>query len=150
MSGHAEFFARCRAANPDIRQNGPDAVRGYGQDAAMSQLLLSLILSGEKTGTFTLPGETPGRDPVTGDLVLVTDHAGQPALVYEVLEVRRLGFLEVGPVELACEGTALREVEPWRALHRNYWRALLDRRGQTFDDTMEVLFQRFRVRYPHS
>jgi uncharacterized protein YhfF len=148
VNGHAAFFARCRAANPDIRQEAPDAVRGYGQDAAMSQILLSLILSGRKTGTFSLPGEGPGREPAAGDLVLVTDHGGQPALVYELLEVRRLPFLDVGPAELACEGPALRDVDAWRALHRDYWQRLLALRGERFDDAAEVLFQRFRVRFP--
>ena len=55
-----EFLQEARAALPG-QQIGAVKVRTYGNSAGMANTIISLILDGEKTGTFALASEFDGR-----------------------------------------------------------------------------------------
>jgi uncharacterized protein YhfF len=122
--------------------------RTFGNSAALADMLIGLIASGEKTGTFSLPAEfrdTPAAAPVVGDYYVVTRFDGRPALLYRVTEVETLPFAAIGERHVAVEGPTLREVEAWARYHWDYWTAVLARRGESPTPTMPIIFQRFTL-----
>lgn len=141
------FVAAARAALP-----GEDLsrfkIRNFGP---MGNVLVPLIASGEKTGTFALAEDfaaDPASAPATDDLYVVLDVAGHPALLYRILEAYTLPFGDIAHEHVQVEGKQARTVEAWRAIHWPYWGATLRARGRDVSMQTPVIFQRFRVLYP--
>ena len=141
------FLAGARAALP-----GEDLsrfkVRHFGP---MGNVLVPLIASGEKTGTFALAEDfaaDPAAAPATGDLYVVLDAEGRPALLYRILEAYTLPFGDIAHEHVQVEGRQARTVEAWRAIHWPYWGATLRARGRDVSMQTPVIFQRFSVLYP--
>ena len=151
MSATVEaFIAAARAALP---QEPIDRwqVRGFGNSAEMSNVLIDLIRRGEKTGTFALESEfatRPNDRPVAGACVVVTHFDGLPALLYRLTEVTPVAFEDIGAEHVAVEGPNARNVEVWRQIHWPYFGALLRARNQQPAPRMTILFQRFTLLYP--
>ncbi len=118
-----------------------------GNAPAISETLLRLVASGEKTGLFSRPQdlEATGGMPRVGDYVIFTDHADRPRCLVRIEECRLLKFREVGPDLTACESPAAHDVEVWRGIHRRYWTPALAAEGKSFDEDMPIVFQRFRL-----
>lgn len=143
------FWEAARAAVPELPASGYK-VRTFGRGADMSNTLLSLIASGEKTGTFALEAEfqrDPAARPIVGDHFVVIRHDGIPALVYRVTEVSTVPFSGIGPIHVAVEGPNARDVGVWRKIHWPYWGAMLKDWGLTPTEDMPVVFQRFKLLY---
>jgi uncharacterized protein YhfF len=141
------FLNEARAALPALKI-GKVQVRSFGGSAALGDTLIALIASGEKTGTFAMEAEfedAPQRRPVAGGLVVVTRFNGPPVLLYELTEVTRVAFRDIGPQHVAVEGPNARDVEVWRRIHWPYWGAMLQARGREPSLDMPVIFQRFNL-----
>lgn len=117
----------------------------------MADVLIKLIASGDKTGTFALAAEyqrNPAQRPVLGDYFVVTHFDGSPALVYRITEVATVPFRDIGAKHVAVEGPNARNVEVWRKIHWPYWGAMLRDWGLPPQEDMAVVFQRFELLYP--
>lgn len=138
------FIAAARAAQP----GEPIArwtVRTLGSSQAMFERLLPLILSGEKTGTFSL-----GEAPQVGEYCVITHFDGTPALLWRVTAVEVLPFDAISAAHVQVEGEALRDVEAWRQVHLAAWAAQLEGRSRAEIGATPVVAQRFVVIHPQA
>ncbi|MCU0759205.1 MAG: ASCH domain-containing protein [Steroidobacteraceae bacterium] len=145
-----EFVAAARAARPDL-QFDRYKVRTFGGSKAMADVIVPLILAGEKTGTFALAAEfesDPERAPRVGDWYVVTWFEGPPALLYRVTEVEVVPFEGIGERHVQVEGPSARDVKVWRDIHWPYWGGMMKQWGREPSMQMPVIFQRYEVVYP--
>lgn len=145
-----EFVAAARLVNPEAGI-GRVKVRTFGGSAAMANVIVPLILTGQKTGTFALASEfesDPAAAPRVGDDYVVTWFEGPPALLYRVTEVQLVPFEGISDEHVQVEGPNARNVEAWRRIHWDYWGGMLRRQGREPSMTMPVIFHRFKVLYP--
>ncbi len=143
-----EYWEACRRELPGATSDRGYRVKRFGSDPAMSRLLLDLIRSGQKTGTFALDWEfeaCPEERPAKGDLYVVTDAAGEPGALIRVSATAVVPFSGISEEHLQCEGPALRELPLWRKVHWDYWTPALRAMGREPSEDMPVLFQRFEV-----
>jgi acetyl-CoA synthetase len=144
------FVAAARAARPDLRIDRYK-VRTYGNTRAMADIIVPLILSGQKTGTFALAAEfdaDPAAAPQVGDFYVVTQFDGTPALLYRITQTQRVPFEGIDDDHVQVEGPNARQVDIWRKIHWEYWGGLLRARGAEPSMQMPVIFQRFELLYP--
>lgn len=152
MSSHkneeiVQFLDRARVALPGVDLSAVK-VRTFGGSKAMSDVILPLITSGEKTGTFALASEfrdDPAKAPRVGDVYVVTDFEGHPVLLYRVTVVETVPFEGIGPQHVAVEGPNARDVTVWRNIHWPYWGGMLRAKGEEPTMQMPVIFHRFEV-----
>jgi uncharacterized protein YhfF len=145
-----EFVAAARSVNPDAAI-GRCKVRTFGGSPAMANIIIPLILTGQKTGTFALASEfeaDPAAAPRVGEDYVVTWFEGPPALLYRVTEVEQVPFEGISHQHVQVEGPNARSVEVWRKIHWDYWGATLRRQGREPSMSMPVIFHRFEVLYP--
>ncbi len=145
------FWQAALAAVPELIEARGYVVKRFGNNPAMANQLLDLVASGQKTGTFALLTEFQDRGvpaPAAGDQVIVTDGEGHPGCLYVIDHTEILPFDDITDRHVACEGPRLRELQPWRELHWQFWSELLaDTPHQPAND-MAVVYQRFRCLYP--
>jgi len=144
------FWQAARAVVSGLPATGYKT-RTFGRSAEMANILVPLIASREKTGTFALAAEyerDPSARPYTGDYFVVAWFDGRPALVYRVTEVATVPFSGIGPGHVAVEGPNARQVDIWRKIHWPYWSGMLREWGQEPSEDMPVIFQRFELLYP--
>ncbi|GIG37355.1 ASCH domain-containing protein [Cellulomonas pakistanensis] len=123
----------------------------FGDDPALADELLGLVLDGTKTATSTALAEYEAADeplPVKGDLSIVTDGAGRPGALIRTTRVETLPFDQVDGGFAAAEGEGDRTLASWRAEHERYWRRVLAPLGAEFAATMPVVTERFELLYP--
>lgn len=123
-------------------------VRYFGSDAATARRLLDLILSGEKTVTFTTPWlyqDDPNRTPVVGGYTVVTDSDGRPEVLLRTTQVKTLAFSEVTEEDARFEGPGARTVEAWRRIHWNFFTNGLKPLGKQPTEDMPVTVEHFEV-----
>lgn len=141
------YWARCRARLPREPLGERYTVRQIGNTPELCDTILDLIVSGAKTGTYSLPDElaAAGKLPRVGDYVIVQRFDATPGCLVRMDHCQTLPFNAIGPAELAAEGPGARDPATWRALHEAYWRPKLAARGARFAADMPVLFQRFTL-----
>jgi uncharacterized protein YhfF len=147
----AGFLGRCAAADASLRQlrAGEIATRRLGNNADLCERLLGYIIAREKTGVFSQPGDFPdGRLPRRGEHAVLVDFTDRPRALVRYEECAVLPFLAIGPGHVAIETPPMRDVEKFRAFHRNYWTPILAARGEQFDENMPIVFQRFTCLHP--
>jgi len=143
-----EFWEACRQELPEATRRGRYRVKCFGSDPAMSRLLLDLIRTGQKTGTFGLEWEFEARPedrPAPGDLYVVTDSAGTPGALIRITGTEVVPFSAIDATHLQAEGPALREPALWRKVHWDFWAPALRALGREPSADMPVLVQRFEV-----
>lgn len=144
-----DFLAGCRQVLPPAVDPARLPTRRVGRTAELCERLTGYILARQKTGVFSQPEDFPeSRLPSAGDYVILVNFSDEPRCLIRYDECRLMPFLDVGPEETAVETAALRDVEAWRRLHRNYWRPVFEARGEEFNDELDMVFQRFTVLYP--
>lgn len=120
-------------------------VRTLGSSEAMFKRLLPLILSGEKTGTFSL-----GDAPPVGEYCVVTHFDGTPALIWRVVAVEIVPFDVISVAHLQVEGEVLRNVEAWRKVHLAAWAAQFKGKSRVEIGKTPVVVQRFVLIHPQA
>lgn len=142
---------------------GPEAVTGlgvtasvpppawsFGDNPALADLLLDLVLAGTKTATSSLAAEYDEQTepmPKAGDLSILLDGAGTPRALIRTTSVEVVPFGGVGEDFAVAEGEGDRTLASWRAEHEEFWnRAAPD--GITLGPDTEVVCERFEVLYP--
>ncbi len=144
------FVAEARRARPDVAIDRYK-VRSYGNSQAMADIIVPLILQGEKTGTFAQASEfeaDPAAAPAVGDLYVVTQWDGIPALLYRITAVERVPFEGINHQHVQVEGPNARDVTIWRKIHWDYWGGMLRAKGREPSMQMPVIFSRFELLHP--
>jgi len=143
-----DYWDACRRERPAETTGRGYRVKRFGNDPAMSRLLLDLIRSGQKTGTFALEWELearPAERPAPGDLFIVTDAAGEPGALIRIAATEVVPFSAIDTGHLQVEGPALREPALWRKVHWDFWAPMLRALGREPAQDMPVLVQRFEL-----
>ncbi|MCB2174834.1 MAG: ASCH domain-containing protein [Actinomycetales bacterium] len=123
----------------------------FGDDPVLADALLELVLAGVKTATSTalVELESSGEPmPVVGDLSIVLDGGGHPRALLRTTSVRLVRFADVDAEHAAAEGEDDRTLESWRREHERYWRRVLPRFGAEFSPDLELVLERFELRFP--
>ena len=142
------FWAACAEKTPDMSVDDFYRVRHFGRDAAMSDLLVGLILNGEKTGLFSAAWLTEGdrnATPLTGDYVVLTRFDGTPAAVWRTTSVKTLPFNEVTEEDTQLESPGARPLDVWRQIHWNGWARALEAKGKEPSEDMPITAERFEL-----
>ncbi len=143
-----QYWEACRRELPAETSGRGYRVKRFGNDPAMARLLLDLVRSRQKTGTFGLEWEFEARPedrPAPGDLYVVTDSAGTPGALIRVTGTEVVPFSAIDVTHLQAEGPALREPALWRKVHWDFWAPALRALGREPSADMPVLVQRFEV-----
>jgi len=123
----------------------------FGDNPALADQLLALVLDGRKTGTSTALAELVAADldtPRVGELSIVTDSVGEPKALLRTTQVDVVPFDQVSAEHAAAEGEDDLSLASWRAEHEKYWRRVLG--DDVFSPSMEVVAERFELIYPTS
>lgn len=121
---------------------------GFGDSAALSEALLELIRSGRKrAGTGLLWGYEADGEPIaeTGDVEIIVDHLGRPALVTRVTRAWVTPFDQVTAEYAAREGEGDGSLQDWRDGHWRYYSRECARIGREPSGSMPVVCCEFEV-----
>jgi uncharacterized protein YhfF len=110
----------------------------FGDNPALADELLALVLSGRKTATCTTPNDPNLSRP--GERWIVLDGGGGPRCVIETVEIAERRYDEVDAAFAHDEGEGDRSLDYWRDAHRAYFA----RQGK-FRDDMMLVCERFRL-----
>src|SRR5262247_2773924 len=110
----------------------------FGDNPALADQLLELVITGFKTATCSTEDEPNTSTP--GERWIVLDGRGEPRCVIETTEVTYRRFGDVDAAFAFEEGEGDRSLQYWRNAHRNYFR----RQGK-FSEEMTLMCERFRL-----
>ena len=149
-----QFLTRARAALPNVDFSRLKQ-RSFGNSAAMAAILVGLVASGEKTGTFALAAEftaalggAADQAPKPGDVYLIKAFDGSPVCLYRITATELVPFAGISHEHVQVEGANARNVAIWRKIHWSYWGAMLAAKGLSMQDDTPVIFQRFELLFP--
>lgn len=123
---------------------------GFGDSPAMADELGSLVGQGIKTATCSALWEWQaegGPLPEVGLKTIVLNGQGEPWCIIETTEVTIRPFNEVDASFAYEEGEGDRSLACWREAHRTFFSRTLPRIGRSFDETILLVCERFRVIY---
>ena len=146
------FLDQAAAAGVPAMKSGRLVARRLGSTHEMCDLLLGLVLAGEKTCTYSLVQflEEEGGLPAPGDRIVFLDADREPRCLVELNACEQLPFNQVSERHTAGEGPAAREVKVWRRIHAAYWDSWLAPRGQEFHEEIAVMWQSFHLLHPRT
>ena len=127
---------------------GPVRVDAFGDSPALSEELLALIQAGPKrAGTSLLWAcESDGESVAqAGDIEIVLDHRGEPALVTRITHVSVVPFDEVTEAYAAIEGEGDGTLDYWRHAHWSFFSRECRRIGREPTPDMPVVCNVFEV-----
>lgn len=122
--------------------------RRLGDTPEMTDTLIALILSGEKTITATSPwlyGNDPAQKPIANGYSLLLDANGVGRAVLRTTEVKTVPFDKVTDKDSQFEGKSVRTLAAWRSVHTNYFNKQLAPLGKSWAPDMPVTLERFEV-----
>lgn len=129
----------------------PPPAWAFGDTPRLADALLALVLTGTKTASASAAWEYEAIDqplPRVGDLSIIVDGRGHPWALVRTTAVRVVPFCEVDAESAWLEGEGDRSLESWRSGHQDHFARGLAARGVEFDDDLEVVLERFELRYP--
>jgi uncharacterized protein YhfF len=144
------YWVDCAAAIGEPADR-PLRARRFGSTPETSDLLLGLVLSGEKTITSSSPwlyDDDLQAAPAVGAYWVVVDGAGKPAAVLRTTAVKTLPMDQVTADDSRYEGPAVRPIEAWRKVHWNFFTRVLAPLGKAPTADMPVTLERFEVVCP--
>ena len=142
------FWSTCQEKISTPPADGFYRLRHFGDNAALADVLLNLILSGQKTGTFTSPWLFEGDKnltPVVGGYTVVTDFDGKPSALLLTTSVKTLPFSQITEEATQYEGPNARSLEVWRQIHWHFFARVLELKGKVPTDDMPITVERFEV-----
>jgi uncharacterized protein YhfF len=126
-------------------------VFGFGDSAELADELVSLVINGTKRATTSLPRDyvAPGKSPPKqGDLSIVVDGTKTPRCIIRTVHVEIKPMRDVDELFAWDEGEGDRSLAWWKAAHIRYFARQGVREGFVFDDSAEVVLERFEVVWP--
>ena len=142
------FWSACQEKIDTPQHNDSYRLRHFGDSAGMANVLLNLILSGQKTGTFTTPWLFEGDEnltPVMGGYSVVTDFDGKPGVLLRTTGVKTLPYNQISEEDTQYEGPGARALEVWRQIHWSYFTRVLEPKGKVPTEEMPITVERFEV-----
>jgi uncharacterized protein YhfF len=123
-------------------------VGGFGDSAALSQELITLIRDGVKRGGASLlwaHEAEGGPAPAVGDVEIVVDHLNEPTLITRNTRVEIVPFNQVGAEFAAREGEGDGSLAYWREAHWAFFSRECKRIGRQPSEVMPVVCASFEV-----
>jgi len=142
------FWSECQHEKNLATASDVLRVRHFGQDSRVADLLVGLIASGNKTGTFTSPwlyAGKPNETPVVGGYTVVTSFLAEPRLLLRTTAIKTMRFDEIGAAETRVDGPAVRALEVWQRVHWAYFGRELAKLNRTPSQDMPVTVEEFEV-----
>ena len=143
-----DFWQTCESSLSALPIDGFYRVRSIGGTPKTTDVITKLILSGDKTGTFTSPWMFEGDRSITpeiGGYSVLTDSTDKPRAVLRTKEILTLPFNRITERETAVDGPAVRPLEIWRPIHVTFFTKELEMRDREFVDDMPVTVEKFEV-----
>ena len=143
-----EFWQSCQTQVSTPPADGLYRVRAIGRTPETIDVIVRLILSGDKTGTFTSPWIYEGDRSITpepGGYSILTDSKGSPRAVLRTTTMMTLPFNQITEKETAVESPRARPLDVWRPLHVDFFTDELETRGKKFVEDMPVTVELFEV-----
>ena len=152
MTAAEQFWQAWLATLPDDApaRDAPYVVEPFGDNPALADELVALVLAGTKTATCSALWEWEAEGnplPTPGLFWVVLDGRGEPRCIVETVEVTFRRYDEVDADFAAAEGEGDRSLAYWRAAHRRFFSRTLPAVGKQFATDMPLVCERFRVVY---
>lgn len=125
-------------------------VWSFGNAPEMADELLSLVLSGEKTGTSSLHFlyEVENEQlPNAGSYSVILNGANQAKVIICNKAVDILPYNQISKVHAYLEGEGDRTLEYWRSVHQPFFEAELVEYNMPFDEHLILVYEMFGVVY---
>jgi len=133
--------------------NQPQAEFDDVEDYWMPEVLVPLILNGEKTATAMAYDEFIAENEplpeVDGKFSVLVDADEEPVAILRTTKIEVVPFLEVSAEHAYKEGEGDKSLEYWREVHRTFYKEMAEEFGFSFDDeaTFKCVLQEFEVVY---
>jgi len=138
--------AYCTATGHSGTYRGVD---GFGDDPAMADALLTLVMDGTKRATCGLARDfTDELLPAPGDHWIITDGARAPRCIIRTTEVELVPIRDVTAEFAAIEGEGDKSIQYWKREHDAYFTRQGAREGFTYDDSMIGVCEQFECVWP--
>jgi uncharacterized protein YhfF len=150
MNAITKFWKEVRAVLGESAPVEPPEAFAFGDNPALADELLALVLEGTKTATCDALWSYEARNeavPEPGNLWIILDGSGRPRCVIETTEARVMPMNEVDPQFAYDEGEDDRTWESWYAAHETYFGRTLAEIGRAFDPLMPLVLERFSLRF---
>ncbi|CAN7742662.1 ASCH domain-containing protein [Caballeronia sp. 15715] len=128
--------------------DGDVRIGSFGDSEALSKALILLIAGGIKRATCSLlwSWEFEGDAlPKAGDIEIVLDWHGQPALVLQTATVEITPFARVSAEFAASEGEGDLSLSYWQKEHWRFFSSECLRIGRVVDESMPLVCETFDV-----
>ncbi|MEI3607393.1 ASCH domain-containing protein [Pseudogracilibacillus sp. SE30717A] len=125
-------------------------VWAFGNSKAMADELAELVLSGIKTATasnyilYELENE---KLPYPGLFNIILNGNEEAVAIIETTDIEIIPFNKVTEEHAYLEGEGDRSLDYWRDVHEKFFEEEFSSINQTFDETMLVVCERFKVVY---
>ena len=124
-------------------------VDAFGDDPAIADALLALVLAGTKRATCSLARDYADAPlPAPGDHWVITDGAGVPRCIIRTTRVELVPIREVDAAFAAVEGEGDGSLAYWKREHDAYFARQARREGFAYDDGMVGVCERFACVWP--
>lgn len=127
----------------------PPVAWAFGEDPAVADELLALVLAGTKTGTSSALSDFDADDvslPVVGELAIILDGQGHPAALIRTTQVEIVAFDDVDAGFAAAEGEGDQPVESWRTEHTTRFLGALG--VDELPEGFQIVTERFELLFP--
>ena len=129
----------------------PPVMDAFGDDPAMQDALLALVLDGTKRATCCLARDFAGGDaPRPGDHCIIMDGAGMPRCIIRTVSVTPTPIRDVTAEFAATEGEGDGSLAYWKREHDAFFTRQAAREGFGYHDGMTGLCEVFECVWPRS
>lgn len=141
-----ELWAQFAQANDLI--NEPYEAWAFG---GAPDELAWLVLQGEKMATssaydvYRMKGQPL---PKAGEYSVILNSRQEAVCIIRTINVQILPFGEVDEQHARKEGEGDKSLSYWRKIHRDFFKAALQKIGLSFDESRKVVCEEFEVVYP--
>lgn len=125
-------------------------VRRIGGNKETVDIILDLVLRGEKRGTFgvkLLQDRQPEITPSLGGEAVMVDMDGQPHGILKTKQLTPVPYKNISEEHLVIEGPGARKLEVWQDIHWPYWTSLLARHDLEPSQDMIIVVEHFDLVY---
>lgn len=146
----AKFWEACKQARPDLNLGSTYRTRLIGNSPEMNNVIIDLIVKGQKVGTFPLPWQLEKMGeaiPKIGDCTIQVDYYGNPKIVVRTTAIDVLPFRNITAEHTVIDGPSVRDLTVWRNIHIPYFTAALAKFGLTFTEDTPTCVERFELIY---
>lgn len=147
--GTDAFWSAAKAAGASL---GDDYwVRRIGGNRETVDIILDLVLKGDKCGTFgvrLLQERQPEITPTLGGDAVLVDMDGKPHGIIKTTQLTPVPYKDITEEHLGVEGPGARKLDVWQNIHWPYWTSLLEKHDLEPSEDMIIVVEHFDLMYP--